>query len=98
EAGDRQKRGDDQLVLQNPTPELSAAARRALVISRLSGLELGYVVVLIKIADGKATEVRTLMPSGSLQADKEICQFVLDHWVFNPAASGSYRASVLLPR
>jgi hypothetical protein len=29
--------------------------------------------------------------------DKEICQFVLDHWVFNPKATGVYKLPVLLP-
>lgn len=56
-----------------------------------------YTMVVVRIDNGKAMEVRTLMSSGSLVADKEICQFVLDHWVFNPKANGAYRFSILLP-
>ena len=63
----------------------------------LSGLETGgYMLVIVRLDAGKATEVRALMSSGSLIADKEICQFVLDHWVFNPKATGVYKLPVLL--
>jgi hypothetical protein len=92
--------GDETKVIwQNPTPELSANAKRSLLAAQLGGLDsAGYMLVIIKIDAGKATEVRTLMSSGALMADREICQFVLDHWVFNPKATGVYKFPVLLPR
>jgi hypothetical protein len=78
-------------------PELSQNALRGLVAANLSGLETGgYMLVIVRLDAGKATEVRALMSSGSLIADKEICQFVLDHWVFNPKATGVYKLPVLL--
>jgi hypothetical protein len=92
--------GDETKVLwQNPTPELSMNAKRSLLAAQLGGLDSGgYMLVMVKLEAGKATEVRTLMSSGALIADKEICQFVLDHWVFNPKAAGVYKFPVLLPR
>jgi|GEM_PF-6699352 hypothetical protein len=92
--------GDPTKVLwQNPTPQLSLNAKRALLALQLAGLDsAGYILVIVKIEAGKATEVRTLMSSGAVIADKEICQFVLDHWVFNPKAAGVYKFPVLLPR
>jgi hypothetical protein len=92
--------GDETKVLwQNPAPELSQNAKRSLLAAQLGGLDsAGYMLVIVKLEAGKATEVRTLMSSGALTADKEICQFVLDHWVFNPKAAGVYKFPVLLPR
>jgi hypothetical protein len=55
------------------------------------------MLVIIRLDAGKAMEVRALMSSGSLVADQEICQSVLDHWVFNPQATGVYKFPVLLP-
>ncbi len=49
------------------------------------------MLVIVKLDAGKATEVRSLMSSGAILADQEICQFVLDHWVFNPRATGVYK-------
>jgi len=55
------------------------------------------MLVIVRLDGGKAMEVRSLMSSGSLVADQEICQSVLDHWVFNPKATGVYKFPVLLP-
>lgn len=82
---------------QNPAPPLSQNALRGLLAANLSGLETGgYMLVIVRLDAGKATEVRALMSSGSLIADQEICQFVLDHWIFNPKATGVYKLPVLL--
>lgn len=79
-------------------PPLSQNAKRSLLAAQLGGLDsAGYMLVIVKLDAGKATEVRSLMSSGALLADKEICQFVLDHWVFNPKATGVYKFPVLLP-
>jgi hypothetical protein len=92
-SGDRNK-----VVWQNPAPQLSQNAMRSLLAAKLGGLETGgYMLVIIRLDAGKATEVRALMSSGSLVADQEICQSVLDHWVFNPQATGVYKFPVLLP-
>lgn len=97
-AGNEPSGDQNKVVWQNPTPQLSQNAMRSLLAAKLGGLESsGYVLVIIKLDTGKALEVRTLMSSGSLIADKEICQSVLDHWVFNPNASGVYKFPVLLP-
>jgi hypothetical protein len=98
EAGNEPSGDENKVVWQNPTPQLSQNAARSLVAAQLGGLEsAGYVLVLVHLEGGKALEVRSLMSSGSLIADKEICQFVLDHWVFNPKAQGVYKFPVLLP-
>ena len=55
------------------------------------------MLVIVRLGAGKATEVRSLMSSGSQVADQEVCQSVLDHWVFNPQATGVYKFPVLLP-
>ena len=97
-AGNEPSGDENKVVWQNPTPQLSQNAARSLLAARLGGLEsAGYVLVIIRVEGGKAVEVRSLMSSGSLMADKEICQFVLDHWVFNPKAQGVYKFPVLLP-
>jgi hypothetical protein len=97
-AGDQPSGDDDKVVWQNPTPQLSQNAARSLVAAQLGGLDsAGYVLVIVRVEAGKAMEVRSLMSSGSLVADKEICQFVLDHWVFNPKATGVYKFPVRLP-
>jgi hypothetical protein len=96
-AGNEPAGDDNRVVFQNPSPQLSANALRSLVAAKIGGLDIGYALVLITIEAGKATEVRTLMSSGSIIADREICQFVLDHWVFNPKAQGVYKFPVLLP-
>jgi hypothetical protein len=71
----------------------------SLQAAQLSGLEAGgYMLVIVRLDSGRAMEVRDLMSSGSLLAYKVICQFVLDHWVFNPKATGVYKFPVLLPR
>ena len=96
-AGDQPSGDPNRVVWRNPAPQLSQNALRGLVAANLSGLETGgYMLVIVRLDAGKATEVRALMSSGSLIADKEICQFVLDHWVFNPKATGIYKLSVLL--
>jgi hypothetical protein len=99
DAGNQPGAGNDnRVVWQNPTPQLSQNAMRSLLAARLGGLETGgYMLVTIRIDAGKAMEVRSLMSSGSLVADQEICQSVLDHWVFNPQATGVYKFPVLLP-
>jgi hypothetical protein len=97
-AGDAPSGDPTKVVWQNPTPQLSQDAKRSLLAAQLGGLDSsGYTLVIVKVEAGKATEVRSLMSSGALLADKEICQFVLDHWVFNPKATGVYRFPVLLP-
>ena len=51
-------------------------------------------------SEGGATLIPSSLPLSfnlSLLRDKEICQFVLDHWVFNPKATGVYKLPVLLP-
>jgi hypothetical protein len=97
-AGDAPPGDPTKVVWQNPTPQLSQNAKRSLLAAQLGGLDSsGYMLVIVKLEGGKATEVRSLMSSGALLADKEICQFVLDHWVFNPKATGVYKFPVLLP-
>jgi hypothetical protein len=97
-AGNESLGDDNKVVWQNPTPQLSQNAARSLVAAQLGGLDsAGYVLVIVRLEAGKAMEVRSLMSSGSLIADKEICQFVLDHWVFNPKATGVYKFPVRLP-
>jgi hypothetical protein len=96
-AGNEPAGDDNRVVFQNPSPQLSVNALRSLVAAKIGGLDIGYALVLVTIEAGKATEVRTLMSSGSILADKEICQFILDHWVFNPKAQGVYKFPVLLP-
>jgi hypothetical protein len=97
-AGDAPSGDPAKVVWQNPTPQLSQNAKRSLLAAQLGGLDSsGYMLVIVKLEGGKATEVRSLMSSGALLADKEICQFVLDHWVFNPKAQGVYKFPVLLP-
>jgi hypothetical protein len=98
-AGNQPGAGDDnRVVWQNPTPQLSQNAMRSLLAAKLGGLEIGgYMLVIVRLDAGKAMEVRALMSSGSLVADQEICQSVLDHWVFNPNATGAYKFPVLLP-
>jgi hypothetical protein len=97
-AGNAPSGDETKVVWQNPTPQLSQDAKRSLLAAQLGGLDsAGYMLVLVKLEAGKATEVRALMSSGALIADKEICQFVLEHWVFNPKATGVYRFPVLLP-
>src|ERR1700677_787752 len=89
---------ENKVVWQNPTPQLSQNAARSLLAAKLGGLDsAGYMLVTVKLESGKAQEVRSLMSSGSLIADQEICQFVLDHWVFNPKSQGVYKFPVLLP-
>ena len=99
DAGNQPGAGDDnRVVWQNPTPQLSQNAMRSLLAAKLGGLETGgYMLVIVQLGAGKAMEVRALMSTGSLIADKEICQSVLDHWVFNPKTSGVYKFPVLLP-
>jgi hypothetical protein len=98
-AGDQPSGDPNRVVWQNPPPQLSQNALRGLVAASLGGLETGgYMPVIVRLDAGKATEVRALMSSGSVIADQEICQFVLDHWVFNPKATGVYKLPVLLPR
>ena len=97
-AGDAPSGDETKVVWQNPAPQLSQNAKRSLLAAQLGGLDsAGYMLVIVKLDAGKATEVRSLMSSGALLADKEICQFVLDHWVFNPKATGVYKFPVLLP-
>ncbi|HEX4201324.1 MAG TPA: hypothetical protein VHY59_07375 [Chthoniobacterales bacterium] len=97
-AGDQPSGDDNRVVWQNPAPQLSQNALRSLLAARLGGLETGgYMLVIVRLDAGKALEVRSLMSSGSLVADQEICQSVLDHWVFNPKATGLYKFPVLLP-
>jgi hypothetical protein len=97
-AGNAPSGDETKVVWQNPTPLLSQDAKRSLLAAQLGGLDsAGYMLVLVKLEAGKATEVRALMSSGALLADKEICQFVLDHWIFNPKATGVYKFPVLLP-
>jgi hypothetical protein len=97
-AGNEPSSDQNKVVWQNPTPQLSQNAMRSLLAAKLGGLDSGgYMLVLVRIDAGKAMEVRSLMSSGSLVADKEICQSVLDHWVFNPNATGVYKFPVLLP-
>jgi hypothetical protein len=89
-----QPRGKDQTVPYGTDSQLNGFQA---IAANLSGLETGgYMLVIVRLDAGKATEVRALMSSGSLIADKEICQFVLDHWVFNPKATGVYKLPVLL--
>jgi hypothetical protein len=98
DAGNETSGDDNRVVWQNPTPQLSQNAARSLLASQLGGLDsAGYVLVIVRLEAGKAMEVRSLMSSGSLIADKEICQFVLDHWSFNPKATGVYKFPVRLP-
>jgi hypothetical protein len=98
-AGDQPSGDPNRVVWQNPAPQLSQNALRGLVAANLRGLETGgYMLVIVRLDALKATEVRALMSSGSLIADQEICQFVLDHWVFNPKATGAHKLPVLLPR
>jgi hypothetical protein len=99
DAGNQPGAGDDnRVVWQNPTPQLSQNAMRSILAAKLGGLETGgYMLVIVRLDAGKAMEVRALMSSGSLAADQEICQSVLDHWVFNPKATGLYKFPVLLP-
>ena len=97
-AGNEPAGDENKVVWQNPTPQLSQNAARSLLAAKLGGLDsAGYMLVTVKLEAGKAQEVRSLMSSGSLIADQEICQFVLDHWVFNPKAAGIYKFPVLLP-
>jgi hypothetical protein len=89
---------NNRVVWQTPTPQLSQSAMRSLLAAKLGGLETGgYMLVIVRLDSGKAMEVLALMSSGSLVADQEICQSVLDHWVFNPQATGVYKFPVLLP-
>jgi hypothetical protein len=97
-AGNEPSGDDNKVVWQNPTPQLSQNAARSLLAAQLGGLDsAGYVLVIVRLEAGKAMEVRSLMSSGSLIADKEICQFVLDHWAFNPKSTGVYKFPVRLP-
>jgi hypothetical protein len=97
-AGNEPAGDENKVVWQNPTPQLSQNAARSLLAAKLGGLDsAGYMLVIVKLEAGKAQEVRSLMSSGSLIADQEMCQFVLDHWVFNPKATGAYKFPVLLP-
>jgi hypothetical protein len=97
-AGNESAGDENKVVWQNPTPQLSQNAARSLLAAKLGGLDsAGYMLVTVKLEAGKPQEVRSLMSSGSLIADQEICQFVLDHWVFNPKAAGVYKFPVLLP-
>jgi hypothetical protein len=80
-AGNEPSGDQNKVVWQNPTPQLSQNAMRSLLAAKLGGLETGgYMLVVIRLDAGKAMEVRSLMSSGSLVADQEICQSVLDHW------------------
>src|ERR1700740_2827884 len=80
-AGNETSADDNRIVLENPTPQLSANSARSLLATQIGGLDsAGYVLVIVRLEAGKAMEVRSLMSSGSLLADKEICQFVLDPW------------------
>src|SRR5260370_14336262 len=98
-AGDQPSGDSNRVVWQNPAPQLSQNALRGLVAANLSGLETGgYMLVIVRLDAGKAAEVRAVMSSGSLIADQEICQFVLDHWVFNPKTNGVYKFPGLFPR
>lgn len=97
-AGNEPSGDQNKVVWQNPTPQLSQSAMRSLLAAKLGGLDSGgYMLVIVRLDAGKAMEVRSLMSSGSLVADQEICQSVLDHWVFNPNATGAYKFPVLLP-
>jgi hypothetical protein len=96
-AGNHPVGDQNKVVWQNPTPQLSQNAARSLLAAKLRGLEsTGYVLIIVHLEGGKAVEVRSLMSPGSLIADREICQFVLDHWVFNPKAQGVYKFPVWL--
>ena len=97
-AGNEPSGDQNKVVWQNPTPQLSQNAMRSLLAAKLGGLDSGgYMLVIVRLDAGKAMEVRSLMSSGSLVADQEICQSVLDHWVFNPKVTGVYKFPVLLP-
>src|SRR6202011_2444468 len=66
-AGDQPSGDPNRVVWQNPAPQLSQNALRGLVAANLSGLETGgYMLVIVRLDAGKATEVRALMSSGSL--------------------------------
>lgn len=63
-AGDAPSGDETKVVWQNPAPQLSQNAKRSLLAAQLGGLDsAGYMLVIVKLDAGKATEVRSLMSS-----------------------------------